>query len=222
MGRKVNFLGSFPKIVRNISDRKKYKKKNKKISLKFGKDYFDGDRKYGYGGYVYDGRWVAVAKKFIKKYNLTSGDKILDVGCAKGFLMHDIKTISKKKIQVYGVDISKYAKEKAMKTVKKNIFTCNCKRLPFEDNFFDLVISINTIHNLNKLDCKKSLKEINRVSKKNAFIQVDAYENTKERKIFLDWMLTAKTFMKPKEWINFFKSAGYKGDYFWTILKGKS
>jgi len=214
-----NLLKTFPKIYRDINSRKKNKIKNRKLALKFSKHYFDGDRNTGYGGYYYDGRWVNIAKSIIKRYNLKKNSKFLDVGCAKGFLMYDILKVSKHKIKVYGIDISRYAKSHAPSVVKKKIKICNCKNLPFKDNYFDFVISINTIHNLNKNQCIESLKEIQRVSKGKAFVQVDAYTSTTEYKKFLDWMLTAKTFLTPKKWKELFEKAGYTGDYYWTILK---
>jgi ubiquinone/menaquinone biosynthesis C-methylase UbiE len=109
-----------------------------------------------------------------------------------------------------------------MTNVKNKITICNCKKLPFKDNYFDLVISLNAIHNLKKNECIQALKEIQRVTKKNAFVQVDAYRNKNEYKIFLDWMLTAKTFLTPHKWKQLFKKAGYEGDYNWTILTLKN
>jgi ubiquinone/menaquinone biosynthesis C-methylase UbiE len=217
--KKINLLKTFPKIYRDINSRKKDKKKNRSLALKFSKDYFDGNRNSGYGGYYYDGRWINIAKSIIKIYKLKKNSKVLDVGCAKGFLMYDLLKVSKNKIKVYGVDISSYAKSKAKPLIKKKIKICNCKKLPFKDNFFDFVISINTVHNLNKADCINAIKEISRVSKGKSFIQVDSYTNKKEYKKFLDWMLTSKTFLTPKKWKELFKIAGYKGDYYWTILK---
>ncbi len=217
--KKINLLKSFPKIYRNISSRKKNKKRNRNLALKFSKDYFDGNRDSGYGGYYYDGRWIKIAKSIIKIYKLKKNSKVLDVGCAKGFLMYDLLKVSKNKIKVYGVDISSYAKSKAMPLIRKKIKICNCKKLPFKDNFFDFVISINTIHNLKKADCINAIKEISRVSKGKAFIQVDSYLDKKNLKNFLNWMLTAKTFLTPKNWKKFFIEAGYKGDYYFTILK---
>jgi ubiquinone/menaquinone biosynthesis C-methylase UbiE len=217
--KKINLLKNLPKIYRDLESRKKNKKKHRNLALKFSKDYFDGNRNCGYGGYYYDGRWINVAKYIIKKYKLKKNAKVLDIGCAKGFLMHDLLKVSKNKIKVYGLDISSYAKSKAMPIVKKKIKIGNCKKLPFKDNFFDFVISINTIHNLNKEDCINALKEINRVSKGKSFIQVDSYTNKREYKKFLEWMLTAKTFLTPKKWKEIFKKANYNGDYYWTILK---
>lgn len=215
--KKLNLLSSFPKSVRNLKERK-ISKKNINIALKYSKEYFDGNRSQGYGGYYYDGRWVNVARKLIGIFNLKSNHKFLDVGCAKGFLMHDIKTINPK-IKVYGIDISKYAKLKSIPTIKNNIKINNCKKLPFQNNFFNSVVAINVVHNLNLSDCKKAIKEIQRVSNGKAYIQVDAYNNDQELKILKKWILTAKTYLKPKEWIKVFKDCGYSGYYNFTILK---
>ena len=203
---------------RNLRDRDT-SKKNKLIASKFSREYFDGTRSQGYGGYYYDGRWVKVAKKLIKKFKLKKGSKVLDIGCAKGFLMHDIKKQSKNKIKVYGIDVSRYAKSNAMKSVKSNIRIMNCKKLDFENNFFDLVIGINVVHNLNYNLCKKSIKEIQRVSGGKAFIQVDAYRDKNELKILKKWIVTAKTYLKPAGWVKMFKETGYTGFYDYTILK---
>lgn len=214
--RKVNLLKSIKKIKRDIDQRKA--QKNRKIiktAKIFGKSYFDGDRKYGYGGYYYDGRWKSVVKRFIKFYNLKKKDKILDIGCAKGFL---VKDFIDKGIDAYGIDISRYALSEAPKQIKKKVFLGNAKRIPFNDNTFKLVISINTLHNLNKNDFKVALKEINRVSNKFCFIQIDAYRNEKEKKLFLNWVLTAKTHMFTKDWVKFLRKQNYKGDYFWTFV----
>ena len=217
MAKKYKLLKS-KKSYRNIRDRDT-SKKNKLIASKFSKEYFDGTRSQGYGGYYYDGRWVKIAKKLIKKFKLKKDSKVLDIGCAKGFLMHDLKKESKNKIEVYGIDISKYAKSRAMSSVKSKIKIMNCKKLDFKDNSFDLVIGINVVHNLSTNFCKKSIEEIQRVSGGKAFIQVDAYRNDNELKILKKWIVTAKTYLKPSEWKKMFKEIGYSGFYDYTILE---
>ena len=207
----LNLLNSFPKIKRD-------KETNRNLALKFEKEYFDGTREQGYGGYYYDGRWIEVAKKLVDLFKLKSGSKILDVGCAKGFLLHDLYEINPS-FDLHGIEISKYAIDNAKKTIKENIKNISCENLPYPDNYFDCVLAINTIHNLDLSNCIQSIKEIQRVSNGKAFIQVDAYNNDEELQAFKDWMLTAKTFMKPKEWLDVFKESGYKGYYFWTILE---
>lgn len=214
----LNLLSTHPKLVRDLNERLLNKEKNRKLALKFDKEYFDGTRSQGYGGYKYDGRWIPVAKKIIEIFDLKDHSKFLDIGCAKGFLMFDILDINPK-IDVYGIDISQYAKNHSHEVIRNKIIIKNCKKLNFDNNFFDCVVSINTIHNLEYEDCLNSIKEIQRVSDGRAFIQVDSYKTELELQKFKDWMLTAKTFMTPKEWINTFKKAGYTGYYYWTILK---
>ena len=135
---------------------------------------------YGYGGYKYDGRWVSVAKRIKKIYKLKKNAKILDIGCAKGFLVKDLIDLG---FDAYGLDISEYAIKNSHEDVVGRIHLGNAKKLPFADNTFDFVISLNTLHNLEKKDCKVALKEIVRVSKKS-FIQVDSYRDKKEKNIF--------------------------------------
>ena len=152
------------------------------IARKFGKDFFDGERKYGYGGYNYNPKyWTQVVKDFVDFFKLEDDAKILDVGCGKGFMLYDFK-VNFPKLKLYGIDISEYAIENGVQEVKSNLKVASCDDIPFPDQTFDLVISINTIHNLELDGCAKSLKEICRVSKKNKFIIVDAYQNDEEKR----------------------------------------
>jgi ubiquinone/menaquinone biosynthesis C-methylase UbiE len=210
---KVNLLNSILKIKRNVNQRLKKTKDDIKISKKFGKDYFDGERKYGYGGYKYDGRWKPVAKRIVSHFNLKSGSKVLDIGCGKGFLVKDLLDIG---IDAYGLDISSYALKNCEKGVSSKLYKGDAKKLNFSDNFFDAVVSINCIHNLKKKNCIKALMEIERVSKGKSFVQVDCYENEREKKSFLNWVLTAETYGYPNEWFEIFEKAKYRGDWFWT------
>ncbi len=213
---KINLLKNYPSTKRNLTRRNNLKsKKIQNIARKFGKDYFDGKREYGYGGYYYHKKfWTKVVKDFKKFYKLTNKSKILDIGCGKGFMVYDLKKLLPK-AKIIGIDISKYAVKNSKKEVKHLLKLGNAKKLQFKDNTFDLIISINALHNLNKKECSMALKEINRVSKKNAFITVDAYNNAKEKKRMYAWNLTAKTIMHEKEWIKFFKENNYKYDYYW-------
>lgn len=213
----INLLKSLPKPKRNISNRNMEKTDNHiKISRQYGKEYFDGDRSFGYGGYKYDGRWVPVAKDIADYYGLIKGSRILDVGCAKGFLVKDLVDLG---LEAYGIDISKYAIDNAHKDIKNRLKIGNAKKLPYEDNSFDLVISLNTIHNLDRNECKMAIQEIQRVSKTSSFIQVDSYTNENEKRIFEEWVLTAKFYGYPNEWLELFKESGYTGDWYWTIIK---
>ena len=215
--KRINLLSSFPKSKRNLKERN-VNNKNIQLALKYSKEYFDGNRSQGYGGYYYDGRWVKVARKIIKLFKLKNKSKFLDVGCAKGFLMHDLKVILPR-IKIYGIDVSKYAKENSIMNIRKNIKIMNCKNIKYKTNSFDGLVAINVVHNLNLDQCKKSIKEIQRVSNGKAFIQVDAYRDEFELKILKKWILTAKTYLKPNEWIDLFEECGYTGYYDFTILK---
>ena len=158
-------------IPRDLNSREKNKEKNIKLANKFGFEYFDGNRDQGYGGYKYDGRWIEVSKRAQKRYKIEDGFKILDIGCAKGFFVKDLKDLNKK-IEVVGIDISKYALKHCHPDVINNLHHGDARALPFPDNSFDLVFAINVIHNFTKKDCIKAIKEINRVSKtpkKNLF-----------------------------------------------------
>ena len=218
MGIEIDLLAKYPKSKRDLSLRLESKtEETRTIARKFGKEFFDGDRSFGYGGFLYNPKyWSEVVKDFVSFYKLTDYNKILDVGCAKGFMLYDFKKLNKS-FELHGVDISKYAITSSIEDVRQNLKIADAQNLPYEDNYFDLVISINTIHNLSKEGCSKSLKEIQRVTKKNSFITVDAYRNEEEKKRMLEWNLTAKTIMSVSEWIKFFKKEKYNGDYYWFI-----
>ena len=217
--RKINLLKSLPKTKRCINQRFDSKSLRViKISREYGKMYFDGPRKYGYGGYSYDGRWISVAKDIIKHFRLKAGMKVLDVGCAKGFLVKDLMSVCPG-LEVFGIDISEYAVKNCEKEAVGRLHLGNAINLPFPDNSFDCVVSLNTIHNFRKNDVIKMLKEIKRLSPKKSFVQVDSYENKKQKKLFKNWVLTARFHDYPSGWLKLFKRAGYTGDYYWTIIK---
>jgi len=217
MGRELNLLKKYPKSKRNLDRGKSNKKYFQKIARKFGKEFFDGTRETGYGGFYYNKKfWTGVVVDFIKKYKLNNTSKILDVGCGKGFMLYDFKK-RLPRAELRGLDISAYAIKNSKKEIKKFLDKGCCSNLPYKNNYFDLVISINTIHNLNQKKCEKALREINRVTKKNSFITVDAYRNFKEKERMLRWNLTAKTIMSVNEWKKFFNRNKYLGDYYWFI-----
>ena len=175
-------------------------------------DYWDGDRRYGYGGYKYDGRWEIVARDLIKEYNLKDGCKILDVGCGKGYLLYELKKLLPN-ANIVGFDISKYAIKNAKEEIKESLFVYDARDIyPFGDNEFDLVISLNTLHNLKIYDLKTALGEIDRVGK-NGYIVTEAYRNEKELFNLECWALTCESFFRPDEWIWLFEEFGYNGDY---------
>jgi protein-L-isoaspartate(D-aspartate) O-methyltransferase len=183
-----------------------------KIAKQFGYDYWDGDRKFGYGGYRYDGRWRLVAEKLASHYSLRAGDRILDVGCGKGFLLYDLQQVIPG-LEIVGTDISIYAIENAKEEIRSSLQVCHANQLPFADNSFDLVISINTLHNLYCYDLEKALQEIERVGKKNKYICVESYKDEVEKTNLLYWQLTCESFCTPLEWEWWFKRTGYTGDH---------
>ena len=218
MGKEIDLLINYPKAKRDLDSRSLNKtEQDRKIARNFEFDFFDGDRKHGYGGFSYNPKfWQPVIPSFQSYWNLNSSSSVLDVGCAKGFMMHDLKEIIPG-IKVEGIDISKYAIANCIDSVKENVKVANANNLPFEDNSFDVVISINTVHNLDLENCAKALQEIERVSKGKSFITVDAYRNNEEKEKMYAWNLTAKTIMSVNEWIKFFKEINYSGDYYWFI-----
>jgi len=218
MGKEIDLMINYPKAKRNVEERGASKsEEDRALARKFGKDFFDGDRKNGYGGFNYMPRfWQPVIPTFQEYWNLTSNSSLLDVGCAKGFMLYDL-TLLIPNITVSGIDISEYAIDNAVEEIKPFVSVANATSLPYEDNSFDVVISINTVHNLEREECAKALQEIERVSRGKSFITVDAYRNEEEKRRMFDWNLTAKTIMSVEEWEMFFKEIGYTGDYYWFI-----
>jgi SAM-dependent methyltransferase len=214
----VNLLVRYPKAKRNIKARLAHKEENRRIALRFGKEYFDGTREQGYGGYRYDGRWMPIAEDIVRHFGLKAGQRVLDVGCAKGFLVKDLMKVCPG-LEAFGIDISEYAVMNCEPEVIGRLHVGNAVRLPFPDRSFDAVLAINTIHNLERAACVRALKEIERLAPGRGYIQVDAYRNEAERKIFEDWMLTARTYAMPREWEEILREARYSGDYYWTILE---
>jgi 2-polyprenyl-3-methyl-5-hydroxy-6-metoxy-1,4-benzoquinol methylase len=218
MGHQIDLLVNYPKAKRNLEERAASKTEaDRAIARKFGKDFFDGDRNHGYGGFNYFSKfWQPVVPTFQKHWNLDRNSSLLDVGCAKGFMMHDFSQLIPG-IRVEGIDISEYAITNAMDDMKPFVHVADAVNLPYPDKSFDYVISVNTVHNLERKECGRALMEIERVSRKGSFITVDAYRNTEEKERMYAWNLTAKTIMSVDEWIEFFKEVGYTGDYYWFI-----
>ncbi|VVB78750.1 Ubiquinone/menaquinone biosynthesis C-methyltransferase UbiE [uncultured archaeon] len=241
----LNLLDAFPSVQRKI-EKGSRTEKNRIIARRYDKEFFDGDRSNGYGGFYYDGRWKKIVKKVQEVYGINNNSAVLDMGCAKGFFMFDLQDMLPG-IKVAGMDISNYAINHAMDgysgyLIKQGLETDNeaakgleelaknkitpfmiegsIERLPWPDKSFDAVFNINTLHNLNEGDCIKCISEMNRVCRnpEKMYIQVDSYRNKEERERMEIWALTANTVKSDKGWTEFFKSAGFKGDYFWTIV----
>lgn len=218
----VNLLRALPKTTRNIRQREAGKNSDViTVAKQFGREYFDGTREYGYGGYRYDGRWVPVARDIVAHFSLRPGMRILDIGCAKGFLVKDLMHVCPG-LEAFGIDVSDYALAHCEPEAAGRLQRASADALPFPDGSFDAILSINTIHNLDRDGCRRALAEIMRVVRQpeKAFVQVDAFRTDAEKKLFESWCLTALTYLRPDEWINVFAEADYRGDYNWTILEG--
>jgi len=218
MGQEVDLLIHYPKPKRDVDARGARKtREDRRIARRFGEEFFDGDRRHGYGGFSYHERfWTPVVPTFQKHFGLGADSCLLDVGCAKGFMLHDVARLIPG-ISVAGIDVSEYAIEHAIEDMRPYLQLGNATRLPFLDDSFDVVISINTIHNLGREECAIALAEIERVQRRGAFVTVDAYRTNEERARMLAWNLTAQTILHTEEWRALFDEVGYSGDYYWFI-----
>ena len=182
------------------------------IAKRFDIDYWDGSRNTGYGGYKYDGRWQPVARRLVEHYGLKAGQRVLDVGCGKGFLLHDLGLVVPG-LTIAGLDVSSYAIENARNEVSEFLKVGDAVSLPYPDGHFDLVISVNTLHNLRLPELEIALREIERVGKSNKYIVMDGYRTEQEKVNLLYWQLTCECFFTPEEWEWVFAKCGYHGDY---------
>jgi SAM-dependent methyltransferase len=220
VGDEVNLLDLYPKLKRPINERARLiSEEHRAIARKFDVEYFDGDRLTGYGGYNYDPRfWTETVGRFRDYYNLSDNASILDVGCAKGFMMYDFSLLMPK-AEIRGIDISKYAIDHAKPEMRPFIQLANANNIPFPDKYFDLVIVINTIHNLPLIDCRQALREIGRVSRKHSYVVNDAWRTETDHESMLKWNLTALTYMHVDDWKKLFSEVGYSGDYYWFFAE---
>lgn len=177
----------------------------------WGYDYWDGERQYGYGGYSYDGRWLPIAQDISRYYDLKAGDKILDVGCGKAFLLFELTNVVDG-VEVYGLDISKYGIENSKEEIRENLILGHAKSLPWPDSHFDFVYSINTFHNLEIFDLKNAVQEMERVGKNKKWLCLESYRNDQEKANLLYWQLTCMSFYTTEEWKWLYKEWGYTGD----------
>ena len=182
------------------------------VAKRWGEEYWDGPRQYGYGGYKYDGRWLPIAQDIASRYRLKAGDKILDVGCGKAFLLYEF-TRAVSGVEIAGLDISAYGIAHSKEETRPFLMEGSCTKLPYPDQSFDFVYSINTFHNLKVDDLEAALQEVERVGRNRKWICVESYRNEREKVNLLYWQLTCMSFYTPEEWAWLYRQWGYTGDY---------
>jgi len=213
----IDFMSTIHKATKRdylarVNDPEFPKAKAAELAKKWGYDYWDGDRRICYGGYKYiPGRWAPVAKAMAKHYGLKAGDRVLDVGCGKGFQLFELTRVLPG-VQVRGLDISTYAIDHAHPEMKELIDFGTAESLPYEDQSFDYIFTINTLHNLHNRALEAALREIERVGKRK-YICVESYRNEIEKANLLYWQLTCEQFNSPDDWQWWFKATGYSGDH---------
>lgn len=182
------------------------------VAGQFGRDYWDGDRRYGYGGYRYDGRWRPLAEKMAAHYGLKAGDSLLDIGCGKGFLLYEFTQVVPG-LRVAGLDISAYGIENAKEEVRPVLQVGDCRALPYADGEFDLVLSLGTFHNLPIEGVFQALGEMRRVGRGPGYFMVESFRTEREKANLLYWQLTCQSFHSPESWAWIADRAGYRGDH---------
>lgn len=210
----INFLEQYQKATeRDYVQRvvEHDKAESAALARQWGYDYWDGERRYGYGGYSYDGRWLPIAKTITEHYGLKAGDRVLDIGCGKAFLLYEM-TNAVPGLEVAGLDISTYGIEHAKEEVQPHLVHGHAKKLPWPDDHFDFVFSINTFHNLEVFDLKQAVMEMERVGKGNKWLCVESYRNEREKMNLLYWQLTCMSFYNVEEWLWLLGEWGYQGD----------
>lgn len=175
-------------------------------------DYWDGDRQHGFGGFRYDERWIKVAKAMADHYNLRAGSTVLDVGCGRAFLLYELSRVVPGLI-VAGVDGSRYSVATAKPEVRHCLVQAKAENLPFPDGSFDLVLCLNTLHNLNCRNLEKALRELSRVSRGQSYVTVESYRNETEKVRLLAWSLTGVGYYGTDDWLWWFAKANFSGDY---------
>jgi SAM-dependent methyltransferase len=213
----VDFLSIIHKstardYLARVNDPEYPKARAAELAAQWSLEYWDGDRRTGYGGMKYDGRWRKVADAMAAHYGLKAGQRVLDIGCGKGFLMYDL-TQAVPGLEVVGLDISAYAREHAKPEIRDSIVLGNAASLPFADESFDLVLGINTHHNLRNFELDAALREMMRVGRTHRYLCVESFRTESEKANLLYWQLTCRTFAAPEEWAWWFQHTGYTGDH---------
>lgn len=211
----INWFGQLPTQSRSdiIKQRADIGAEDKALMLSYGEDYFDGKAPWGYGGYYYDGRFEPVVQRMIEHYGLDKHSRILEVGCAKGYILYEF--YKKGIVDVHGLDISEYAIANVPHEISDRCHVCSAHDLTrFEDDYFDLVISKDVLHNLAPELSDQAIREMSRVGKGQGVIQLGAYETENQKRCLQAWIITIKTVRSSDEWRQAFNSNGYTGDYY--------
>lgn len=218
MGQEIDLMRNYPRSKRNVDQRGAEKTEaDRALAREFGQAFFDGERAHGYGGFSYNARfWEPVIPTFQAHFDISAGDSLLDVGCAKGFMLYDFKRLLPG-LELHGIDISEYAIENCKPEIANALQVASAESLPFDDKSIDFTISITTLHNLDLPQLTTALHEIQRVTRRGSFITVDAYRNDEEKARMEAWNLTAKTMMHVEDWKQYFSDVGYTGDFYWFI-----
>jgi len=215
--RRYNLLSEYPKanVTRFVGSNIRTIKHRILASLK-GKDFYDGDRNYGYGGFKYDGRWKKIAKKIYEEYNLNDKSSFLQLNCEKGFLLKDLKDLNSN-IKITGLETSDYAISACETGIKENIKKCdNYINLEYKDKQFDFVIALGVVYTLNLTDAIRCLKEIQRVSKGKSFVTLASYKDIEDYWLFKQWTVLGTIILREEEWIEILNHINFTGDYFFT------
>lgn len=213
--QEINFLSAYQKATKRDYVQRVVeadKAESAKIAKQWGYDYWDGDRRYGYGGYSYDGRWAPIARDIARHYGLKKGDRVLDIGCGKAFLLYELSQ-AVPGLEIAGLDISEYGIAHAKEEVRDKLHHGSAVELPWPDNSFDLVISLNTFHNLRAFDLKRAVQEMERVGRGAKWLCIESYRNENEKANLLYWQLTCASFYDTEEWVWLYSEWGYTGDY---------
>jgi ubiquinone/menaquinone biosynthesis C-methylase UbiE len=223
MGRLLNIVNQLHRrTARDYAGRMADEKvRCSEVARRFDEQYWDGDRRYGYGGYKYDGRWSVVARELVKTYSLPPGARILDAGCGRGFLLHEFQRLLPD-CAIAGFDVSAHALATAKEEVRPYLLKHDAReRLPFADHSFDLAVSVNALHNLVPEDAARALSELERVAT-NGYVVVESFRSVEELFNLQCWALTCETFFRPESWRWLFEIAGYRGDYEFIYFEGSA
>ena len=219
--REIDRMTRYPRTTGRGTMRPPARDADREIAKRFGREYFDGTRDQGYGGYRYNPRfWMGVAEDLRDAYDMKPGTKVLDIGCGKGFLLHDLRVVLPG-VEVFGLEISEYAIQTSMEDIRSRLVRATADLVPFPDAAFDVVLSINTVHNLPLDLCQQAISEIERVKRPggHSYVQVDSWLTEQQRTDFVNWQLTAQTYGSPEEWRAWLAEAGYTGEYYWTLAE---